>query len=280
MKFIVLLFAVLLQRQTKQTGYQRNHSWFKRIVTPFAVPKMTMFGQALVYSLLVLLPCLILGVGVASFSGMVGGTISLVLQVALFLYIIGRDDFSTRFENYQTCWQREDYQGAFHCAKQFLKVEQQTAESPLELHKAVLQAVVLAWFSRFFIFTFWFLIAGIGGAMACLLTYWFAREFKLDWLKNLLSALEWVPCRLLTVSIALAGDFVKSFPHALKSLTDFQSNTQQTLAATMQLNDGLDADNFDCSKAQISLEESNQLMQRCAVLWLLVVACLTVFTGF
>ena len=37
MKFIVLLFAVLLQKQTSRQGYQRNQAWFNHLLSPFNV---------------------------------------------------------------------------------------------------------------------------------------------------------------------------------------------------------------------------------------------------
>jgi AmpE protein len=280
MKFIVLLFAVLLQKQTKQTGYQRNSGWFKRLLTPFAVSDMSITAQVFVFTLAVVLPCLILGALLSQLTGIVAGSLSVFLQVVLFLYILGRDDFSTRFASYKECWQRADYQGAYLCAQQFLNVQEQAQDKPVQLHKTVLQAIVFAWFSRFFIFVFWFLVAGIAGALACLLSYWFYREFKLPWLKSILGALEWLPSRLLALSIALAGDFVKTFPSAMKFISDFNSSTKEVLAATMSLNDGIDDTEFDCQQAKLALDDINQLMMRCAILWLLVVACLTVFAGF
>lgn len=280
MKFIVLLFAVLLQKQTKQTGYQRNSRWFKRLLTPFSVSDMSVTAQVFVFTLVVVLPCLTLGALLSQLTGIVAGSLSVLLQVVLFLYILGRDDFSTRFASYKECWQRADYQGAYLCAQQFLNVQEQAQDKPVQLHKTVLQAIVFAWFSRFFIFVFWFLVAGITGALACLLSYWFYREFKLPWLKSILGALEWLPSRLLALSIALAGDFVKTFPSAMKFISDFNSSTKEVLAATMSLNDGIDETEFDCQQAKLALDDINQLMMRCAILWLLVVACLTVFAGF
>lgn len=280
MKFIVLLFAVLLQKQTKQTGYQRNSRWFKRLLTPFSVSDMSVTAQVFVFTLVVVLPCLTLGALLSQLTGIVAGSLSVLLQVVLFLYILGRDDFSTRFASYKECWQRADYQGAYLCAQQFLNVQEQAQDKPVQLHKTVLQAIVFAWFSRFFIFVFWFLVAGIIGALACLLSYWFYREFKLPWLKSILGALEWLPSRLLALSIALAGDFVKTFPSAMKFISDFNSSTKEVLAATMSLNDGIDEAEFDCQQAKLALDDINQLMMRCAILWLLVVACLTVFAGF
>lgn len=280
MKFIVLLFTVLLQRQTKQSGYQRSNGWYLRLLKPFNLSEMTVKGQVITYMALVVLPCVAVGVGVNQLSGVMGSILSIVIQVLLFLYILGRDDFSSRFSDYKSCWARQDYQGAYHCAQQFLSMEEQAqSQTPFQLHKKVQQAIVNAWFRRFFAFAFWYMAAGIGGALLCLLTIWFFSVAKALWLKSLLHALAWAPVRLLAVSIALAGDFVQSFSTASKFMLDFESDSQTVLYATMFKHDERTDESFDCTQAAQELEASNQLMQRCAVIWLLVVASLTVFAG-
>jgi len=281
MKFIVLLFTVLLQKQTRKQGYERDSLWFKRLTGPFNVADMGFKGQFGVYCLTVLLPCLLVALFMVSLGGLIGGALSLVIQVAVLLYVLGRDDFSLRFESYKECWNKEDYQGAFCCAQNFLNLQNQVeCQSPFELHQTVRQAIIYAWFVRFFVFVFWFLMLGISGALACLLSFWFFRQFKLPWVKSLLGAMEWLPSRLLAVSIALAGDFVSSFPVALKFVTDFQSTSRNVLTQTALSGDKQGEADFDCQAAQQALMDTNQLMFRCAVLWLLIVACLTVFAGF
>lgn len=281
MKFIVLLFTVLLQRQTKQQGYQRNNAWYLRILKPFELNEMSTKGQLLVYVGLVVLPCVAIMLGLSLLSGLLGSILSIALQVLLFLYILGRDDFSSRFKDYKNCWARQDYQAAYHCAQQFLSVQEQAqSQTPLQLHQTVQEAIVSAWFKRFFVFAFWFLVAGVGGALWCLLTYWFYTQSHALWAKSLLHALAWAPVRLLAVTIALAGDFVHSFSIATRFMFDFESTSQKVLHETLFKHDERTDENFDCTEAVAQLDESNQLMQRCAVIWLLVVACLTVFAGF
>ncbi|MEH6344972.1 MAG: regulatory signaling modulator protein AmpE [Bermanella sp.] len=281
MKFIVLLFAVLLQKQTRQQGYQRNQVWFNRLLAHFNVLDMKPLGQIFVFTIMVVFPCMLLAMLMNNLSGIVGGTIGVIIQVCVFLYVLGRDDFSQRVESYKSCWNREDYQGAFNCAQKFLKIDEQVdSQSPFQLHQSVRQAIIFAWFIRFFVFVFWFLVAGISGAFACLLTYWFYQKFNLPWLKSLLGALEWLPSRLLALSIALAGDFTKSFPEALKFATDFQSSSKSVLVGTTFKANAQNEASFDCTLAQESLNDANQLMFRCAVIWLIAVAFLTLFTGF
>lgn len=281
MKFIVLLFTVLLQKQTRQQGYSRNNGWFVRLLKPFDLTEMGTKGQLLVYSFTVILPGVVLALFVSGLNGVMGSVISIAIQVLLFLYILGRDDFSSRVENYKDCWSREDYQGAYHCAQDFLSMKQQAqSQSPMQLHKTVQEAMVSAWFRRFFAFAFWYLVTGIGGAFICLLTIWFFEQSKANWVKSLLHALSWAPVRLLSVTIALAGDFVQSFSTASRFMWDFESSYQTVLHETMFKYDEQTDEAFDCQQAQKELDATLQLMQRCAVIWLCVVAALTVFAGF
>ena len=280
MKFIVLLMTVLLQKQTKKAGYQRKRLWFSRFLQPIPVSNMATHYQVMVYGLIVLLPGLLLSVFIQQAHGLLGNFLAFVVQVLLFLYILGRDDFSQRFSNYQQSWCREDYQGAYECAQQFLDVEQkEKTHTPHELHRNVKHAILWAWFTRFFIFVFWFLVAGIGGALACLLTYWFQKETKLSWTNHLIGAVEWLPARLLALTTALGGNFNASFSAFMKYALDFQADSKQVLTETAFAEDQQEESSFQCELASDALQETNQLMFRCAVIWLLIVAFLTVFAG-
>lgn len=281
MKFIVLLITVLLQKQTKKAGYHRNRAWFSRLIKPFPIATMSKQSQVVTFLLLVILPGLLLSGAINQMSGMIGNLIGFAIQVLLFLYILGRDDFSQRFDNYQQSWCREDYQGAYECAQQFLDVDQkEQTHTPSELHKNVKHAIIWAWFTRFFIFVFWFLVAGIGGSLACLLTYWFQKESKLSWVDSVVGAMEWIPARLLALTTALGGNFSSSFSQFMKYALDYQAESKHVLTETAFADDDKDHSEFVCEIASDALKETNQLMFRCAVIWLLVVAFLTVFAGF
>jgi AmpE protein len=280
MKFIVLLFTVLLQKQTKQHGYKRQRAWFSHLSSFFKMNDRGLWAQVTAFLCLVIIPGLAVGVFIETLNGLLGSLVALFLQVVLLLYILGRDDFSQRFELYKACWARADYQGAFECATGFLGVKDtEHAASPCQLHQAVSKAVIYAWFLRFFVFIFWYLALGVGGALATLLSYWFYREFKYDWVKSVMGAIEWLPSRLLALTTALAGDFTHSFPQALKFMLDFQASSNDVLINTVFPEQTSEAE-FDCDGADSLLQETNQLMFRCAVIWLLMVALLTVFTGF
>lgn len=294
MKFIVLLFTILLQKQIKKLGYRRKRRWFSKMAKPVkamvdtdasqtsnsdsVTDKGTLY-QVLAFFLLVILPGLVVGLTIDNLQGLSGTLVALVLSIALLLYILGREDFYQKLDDYKECWLNQDYQGAFECANDFLEIEEQVMPSPYELHHTVSKAVVYAWFLRFFVFVFWYLALGIGGALASLLCYWFYREFKFVWANNVIAAIEWLPSRLLALTAALAGQFSSSFPVALKSLIDFQTPPDEVLFKVIFPNE-VEESEFDCDGANEVLQETNQLMFRSAIVWLILVALLTIFTGF
>lgn len=280
MKFIILLITVLLQRQTRQEGYQRNRSWFVKWL-PTSAEISSDNKDYWLFALLVVVPCVLVSVILASLGGLIGGLISLVLQVALFLYILGRDDYSQRFERYQACWKREDYQAAYECAHHFLSVEAEAStHTPEQLHRQVQSAVLQAWFERFFIFVFWFLVLGIAGPMFCLLTLWFYKHTKREWVNQVWRSLQWIPARLLALTTALAGDFSGSFSKASSYWFDFDVSASDVLMSVVKENRDTRCDSFSCNNAEAALLETNKLMFRCAVIWLLIVALLTLLMGF
>ncbi len=276
MKFMVLLFSLLLQRQTHKMDYERNQVWFERLVKPFDVINLSVKGQVLAYLTAVVLPSVLLWGALAAIAPLFWGLVGFVAQVLVFLYILGRDDYSQHFKQYKACWQRQDYQAAYICAHELLNVdEKRCAASPKQLHQEVTEALIYTWFTRFFVVVFWLLVAGVPGAFGCMLSYWFAQTYRLDWTHILVSALEWIPARILSVSMALAGDFVGSFSKSMTYFTDFHTDSKTVLLGSAQLNES-DSE-FSVSEAQDKLSDINQLMIRCAIIWLLMAAFFTIF---
>ena len=81
MKFIVLLFTVMLQRQTRKEGYERNRKWFKRLLSPFHFDQQSKSTQILLYLGLIVLPCVLLSALIDRMDGLLGNLLSLLLQV-------------------------------------------------------------------------------------------------------------------------------------------------------------------------------------------------------
>lgn len=312
MKFIILLISLLLQRETRKKDYQRDRSWFVTFTNVFELKEAEIKKQVAGYVITVVLPALCLALLIHFMSGMIWGTLAFILQIALFLYVLGRDDVTQRFAEYRNCWKNKDFQGAYHCAQRDIGIEEDIAHpsvvrkrttneesdsaeatietsknieslcinDPQKLHKKVCETVILAWFTRFFVLVFWFVVGGVPLALICLLSYWYAQEYKWPWTQSLTSAIEWIPARLLALTFALAGDFSSKFASALKYIVDMNADAQHLVVDTAlpdSMQDEADSAAFDEAMADEQLKELNQMMYRSAMIWLILIGMFTLF---
>lgn len=276
MKFLILMLSLLLQRQTSRSGYRRKRIWFSRVLQPLALAKQSIPLQVGGYFLSVIFPSVLLAVFFASLHGLLLGLIAVLLQIALFLYVLGRDDFNARLRSYREAWQRGDYQAAFESARGFLSLQAQTqVVEPQQLHTEVSAAINYAWFMRFFVPVFWFMLLGIPGAFLWLLSFWFKLELKQQWSDQLVDALIWIPSRLLALTFCLAGDFTGAFREVVKSVRNPEIPAAEVLAASAQ---GAlpQMETFSDSEALKALENDHDLLIRSAVIWLVLIAAATI----
>lgn len=278
MKFLILMLSLLLQRQTSRSGYRRKRLWFARLLQPFALQQQNMPLQVLVYFLAVVVPCIVLAVLLNHMDGLLLGALAVLLQVGLFLYVLGRDDFNARLSCYREAWQRQDYQAAFECARSFLSLQAQTSVIKAEsLHFAVSDALNYAWFIRFFVPVFWFMSFGLPGAFLWLFSFWFMLELKREWSDNLINALLWIPARLLALTFCLAGDFVAGFKEVMKSLRNPELAADVLLADAARTALGKqNTQDFDVQQAVQQLDEQHGLLLRAAIIWLVIIAAATI----
>lgn len=278
MKFFILMCSLLWQRQSSRSGYRRKRIWFSRLLQPLALQKQRIGLQVAGYFLCVILPCVLLAVFFASLHGLLWGALAVLLQILLFLYVLGRDDFNARLRSYRDAWQRGDYQAAFESARAFLTLQSQTqVVDAKQLHTEVAAAVNYAWFIRFFVPVFWFMLLGIAGAFLWLLSFWFKLELKQPWSDLLVDAMLWIPSRLLALTFCLAGDFTGAFRAVVNSVRNPEVPAAELLASSAQgALPKTDAE-FSAEGALQALTDDHDLLIRSAVIWLVLIAAATIF---
>lgn len=272
MKFIILLCCLLLQRETRKPDYKRSNEWFRKLLESFETEQGSFKKQLGIYAFCVLLPALVLAFLLSLMSGVLWGTVAFVTQVLLFLYVLGRDDTEGRFGQYLRCWQHKDYQGAYLCAKESLNIDL-TSVDPQSLHEQIAQSIISEWFSRWFVVVFWFVVGGVPLSFVALLSYWFVKKYKWLWCESLIFAIEWLPSRLLAFTASLVSGITGRMASSFGAFLDFNTSPTQLLVSILVPTEG----GFNAEKAQAQLLSINQVMMRCVVLWLLIVAVLTLF---
>jgi len=144
----------------------------------------------------------------------------------------------------------------------------------LEVDQAVKQGLAYLLFQRFFVTVFWFVAFGAPGVvMVSLLTLIqpiFRSEPAGPLAVQMRHAINWIPVRLLTLSLALVGNFAQSFAIWVRRVREFERTDQSLLASTVRA--ALPGE----PEAQ-QPEDLLLLMRRAQIMWLVVLALFTIF---
>ncbi|WP_461481455.1 regulatory signaling modulator protein AmpE [Porticoccus sp.] len=211
MEFIVIVIGLLLMRQLGSLAAVQPDRWFLGLTGKLrklfsGIPPLVKF-LALALPVLVLAGCLWLvtdrWLGIPLF----------LLSLLVFLYSLGRGDLERDVAEYQEDLRRGDEQAAYHDMAAFTENHQQAeAESAAQAHEEAVGMIAYRYFERYFAVMFWFILGGAPGALLYRLSVIYHRQSLRDnpdaavrdrWLW----ILEWLPARLLGISLAVVGNF-------------------------------------------------------------------------
>ncbi|WP_028669438.1 regulatory signaling modulator protein AmpE [Saccharospirillum impatiens] len=132
---------------------------------------------------------------------------------------------------------------------------------------------------RFFVALFWFVAFGASGVLLVVLVR-HARSIltqqpsednsAASLAVQVHHAINWIPARLLTLSLALVGDFSQSFAIWLRRVRDFELVDRALLESSLRVSL---PENPDAQRP----EDVLSLMKRAQVLWMVVIALATIF---
>lgn len=272
MTFLVLLLVALILLWTPwRTGYPQEG------LAPWVEWAGRRGGDwlALLAILSLLLP---LGLLLWGVQGLLYGLLTLILRVALLLLCVGRHDPLGRMtHDYQAAWLRGDHAAAGLIAEQQLGVI--PADEADVLPVAVQERLVAVTLQDYFVPAFWYLLLGPLGAVAWRLLLLTAQRPLLPAARPaamLAHALEWIPARLLGLSLALVGHFDVT----LRTLRELAANWElpgSELAArcARAALSGNAAEPVAAELQNDTLAETRQLMIRALLTWAVIIAFLS-----
>lgn len=216
MKFIVIVIGILLLQQMGSLSALQQDRWFSRWVerlSSFKWLKSGAYGRPL---LSLLVPTFLLVFTLFLLDGIWFGVPVLLLSFLVFLYSLGRGDLKEEVAGYRDDLARDDLQAAYHDAAEFnFEKKEGVAENWEQLQAEVRGAISYRYFERYFAVMFWFILAGAPGALLYRLVVLYSgvaleeEQKKADshLVKRWLYLLEWLPARLLGLSLAFMGNF-------------------------------------------------------------------------
>ena len=266
MNFLVLLLVgLILLWSPWRRGYPRDllASWVSRAVN------LGRGWRSVLAVLSLLLPAALL---LWLARGLAYGFFTLLLHVALLLCCVGRQDpLRSMTAGFAAAWQRDDQAAAALVAEQQLGV---VDEDGAGLLRRVSQRMAAASLQDYFVPAFWYLLLGPLGALA----YRLLELTRQQWAHSasppagiLVHALEWIPARLLALSLALVGQY----DHTLRALRG-QAAVWEISGGELVGRCAAAALTPPAAEAGIALlEETRQLMIRALLAWAVIIAFLS-----
>lgn len=264
MSFLVLLLVVLLERIGHWRERVQQDAPFHAVLAHIeAAPRLT--GRPLrQLTLLLGAPLLLLGLLSWMLAPLVYGILLLPLHLLVLLWSLGRGDPWLSLAPFRDSWQRGDAEAAWLDARRDLGVQTEDASGLLSQVQGF-----LLWQAHqgFFAVVFWYVALGPLAALAYRLLALLVEHAGDAALRRgagrLRHALDWLPARLLALSLALAGNFVATRRVLQARLFDLDAG-----AARLVADAGRAAADATPGRSGVeTLDELRGLLLRAGLLW-------------
>jgi AmpE protein len=237
MEFIVIVIGLFILHRAGSLPSLQRDVWYRSWMTRLGAQgwlKTIPHGR-LIFSLL--LPVLLVALLLLLVGDYWFGLPQFLLSLLLFLYSLGRGDLEEQVKGYQSDLKRDDLQAAYHDAADFNPAHQESnAENWGQLHSEALGAISYRYFERYFAVMFWFVLIGAPGAILYRLSV-LHSDMSLDDVtdkstaERWLQLMEWLPARLIGVSLAFVGNFTACLERLRGTLFSMSDSTIDVVAS-------------------------------------------------
>ncbi len=313
MKFLVILICLLINHFWRKERFLPGSSWLSSYTSGvrrlFARLPGLLAHPLLLVLVLLLIPSLALYGLIWLAEDLLLGLLTVLLHIVVVLLALDRVSMVDLVQRYLTHWRAGDYEGAY-------LLLQRQSDGRVEgsfagyagLHRKFCQMLLASYFERLFVVVFWYMLLGPVGvlwyALARCLACMEGVQGAVSWqqdsgaaglVSKLIFIFEWAPARLLSLTFSMAGDFVASFSRLRDRFLSLVPGLDLVkicaLAALGSVSVRLQAA-FECSRvidpsmfdgesypqwAARQLEELLSLLQRSQVIWISVLALLTLY---
>lgn len=270
MSFLVLgLVALLLTFTSWHKGFPVDllGSWARQVASAAGRPVWQALG-------LLVLPLLLAGGLLWLVEGVAYGVLTLLLHTFLVLLCVGRGDpLKSMTVPFEQAWERGDQEAASLVAERDLDIR---VDNPTELLASVRLRLVCGVCVGYLVPAFWYLLLGPLAAMAYRLFEQLqtpAEHPSRSLAVSLVHALEWLPARLMVVSMALVGHFERTLAALGGLLLSWEASTAQVIGQGAEA--ALAAQDPGVGRRAV-MQPLRRLVHRSMLVWAVVIAILSV----
>lgn len=228
--------------------------------------------------------CLVIAVPVLLLAGILGWfdywLVTFLVGFGSLVLVFGSGDQTDQLKQYRQYQTDGDTDRAYELAVERFDLPEGLYEGgPSQMDEALNLSLAYQLLERFFVALFWFVAFGAPGVLLVVLVR-YARSVLLHMPSESSAAaslavqvhhaINWIPARLLTLSLALVGDFSQSFAIWLRRIRDFELVDRALLESSLRVSL---PENPNAQRP----EDVLALVKRAQVLWMVVIALATIF---
>lgn len=306
MKFLVVLVAIMVAVIWKQNLDRIDDSWFFRLRGRIDRLRGNKEGSKaagwfVAFLVTYAVPLFALAVLLWLSDGLLAGLIAMVIHAFVLLMAFDRIQPGALAAQFLQHWKEGDYQACYYYLEKELGcTELPSADDAEALHAKFKRLYVYRCFERMFVTLFWYLIAGPLGVLFAYISYQLRYDVlagsespEVESVEGIIRLLEWLPLRLLGLTLGLVGNFENCFKrfrragfteevpadqavyeYTLCALDQPQQENSQISHAPPQVGEAGSSDYQDRVEGEIG--SLQRLMQRSQFTWLTIFALVTV----
>jgi AmpE protein len=280
MNFLLVLLAIILLEAYSELGFVQRDNWLRKWQSGLHKLGISSGSSALGLALFLAVPLLALSVLLSSLAQQGLGLVVFLLELGVLLYALGRGNLDTQIALLSSDLQRDDLQAAFHDAAVFNTAYREgSAESVEDLKNEIFAALPYRIFERSFVVVFWFFILGAPAALAYrLLALHGNLELETENRRaaRWLWLMEWLPVRLLGITLGLVGNFSQAAGATRQLIFSKTIGTGEFLRHA--IHGALRDDQAPLKLSSQAIGDVVSLLGRAMTAWLVVIAILVILS--
>ena len=283
MNFLTALLAIILLEAYGELGAVQRDGWVRRWHRGLEAIEFLARPFVIRLALFVAVPVILLHLVLAALSHQ-WGLLVFVLELLVLLYAMGRGNLDTQIALFTSDLEKDDLRAAFDDATVTdLSHREGVDENIEDLREQIFSSLPYRIFERTFVVIFWFYLFGAPAALAYrLLALHGDLDFDetdtdsdqpgLKWLW----LMEWLPVRLLGLTVGLVGNFSYAASAVRKLLFCRSTGTAEFLRHAIK--GALEDDQASRVLTHQTVSEVTLLFGRAMTGWLVVIAILVILS--
>ena len=285
MNFIIVLLALVLLEAYSDLGSVQPDQWLRKWSQALSQGLVLERSSTFKVAVFVLLPSITVSMILLSLQHYGLGFFGLIAELLVLLYSLGRGNIDTQISLLSSDLEHEDLRGALNDAAGFdITYREGHSKSIEDVREAMFSALPYRLFERSFVVIFWFCLFGAPMALGYRLLALHGdmqlvqktddnKDSEARMVAKLRWLVEWLPARLLGITLGLVGHFSQTFSQLRQGILCHHTSASELLYRCVGPSAG---GQVGSPLSTTEIVNVTGLFRRSMTAWLVIIAILVV----